>query len=241
MTDTKRLQSILVSDYRGTLSKYPAGFDNKTFSTRSYVAVENNERYRIRVYNKSSGRIGLVIAVDGRNIISGSRSNLSPSERMYILGPYGTGEFEGRRTGKNRVNRFYFTGMNDSYASAWDDYSAMGVIAIAVFKDRNSQRLQRDKSNKIRPINPRGGLFHRESPGTGLGEGEWSPSRTVRFSPRDKPVAREFIKYEYRSTLCQKGIVRCQKNERPYLRNRFWGPFPHDNGFVPFPPGGRIR
>jgi len=40
---------------------------------------------RIEVKNRLNRRVGLVIAVDGRNIISGTKSWLRNNERMYIL------------------------------------------------------------------------------------------------------------------------------------------------------------
>ena len=126
----------IISDERGYLNKYAAEYGDM-HARRNYVVARDDERYRIRVHNRSNERIGLVIAVDGRNIISGRKSYFGPNERMYILGPYDTGEYEGWRTGKNRVNRFYFTGMSDSYAASWGDYSAMGVIAMAAYKSRH--------------------------------------------------------------------------------------------------------
>ena len=50
---------------------------------------------------------------------------------MYILEPYGQGEFKGWRTNLDSINRFYFTDVADSYAAAFHDESAMGVIGVA--------------------------------------------------------------------------------------------------------------
>lgn len=234
-----RVQVEILSDDRGTLTKYPADSGHSQI-LRSYIEARNDERYRVRVVNNSKERIGLVIAIDGRNIISGARSNLQANERMYILNPHRSGEFEGWRTGQNRVNRFYFTGMHDSYAAAWNDYSAMGVIAVAVFRSRNDMKLRRERNIKIRPGGP-GTLFQHENPGTGFGEGGWSPSRTVKFVAQNQPVTREFIKYEWRSTLCRRGFLSCRDAERHTGRNRFWDRFSPDNDFAPFPPGRGIR
>ena len=45
---------------------------------RAYLEAEQGRNYGIRVRNYTGSRIGLVIAVDGRNIISGKKSNLRP-------------------------------------------------------------------------------------------------------------------------------------------------------------------
>ena len=45
---------------------------------RAYVEAVRGERYSVRVVNRSPYRLGLVIAVDGRNIISGIRRSTRP-------------------------------------------------------------------------------------------------------------------------------------------------------------------
>lgn len=226
----------IVSDERGPLPRYDAG-SGREQSRRSYVEARDGERYRIWVSNRSGDRVGLVIAVDGRNIISGEQSHLGPHEQMYILGPYQSGEYGGWRTGRDQVNRFYFTGMTDSYAAAWGDYSAMGVIAVAVYRSRhqdtyvpweNQQRRGPQEGRQDQPMAER-----QEAPGTGYGETDWSPSRKVQFSPEDRPAAREFIKYEWHSTLCKLGIIDCRRH---HGGNRFWPDDDQRGGYAPPPP-----
>ncbi len=100
-----------------------------------YAEAIKGDHYRIEVKNRLNRRVGVVIAVDGRNIISGQKSWLKRNERMYILEPYGSGEFAGWRTSQDRINRFYFTDVPDSYAAAFGDESAMGVIAVALYPE----------------------------------------------------------------------------------------------------------
>ena len=111
-----------------------------------YMEAVSGGKYSIRVTNRTNRRVGVVIAVDGRNIISGQKSYLKNSERMYIVEPYATGIFEGWRTGMDRTNRFYFTGQSDSYAEkVFADASAMGTIAVAAFQE---------KARKVTPVTP---------------------------------------------------------------------------------------
>jgi hypothetical protein len=102
---------------------------------KAYTEANKGDHYIIKVKNRLNRRVGLVIAVDGRNIISGAKSWLKGNERMYILEPYCSGEFAGWRTAQDRINRFYFTEVPDSYAAAFGDESAMGVIAVAVYPE----------------------------------------------------------------------------------------------------------
>ncbi|MBP1708491.1 MAG: hypothetical protein H6Q40_280 [Deltaproteobacteria bacterium] len=96
-----------------TYSAYPRLRQEGSFF---YLEAVKGARYSIQVTNRSGGRIGVVIAVDGRNIISGKKSDLKRNEQMYIVGPYESNTFEGWRTGMDRTNRFYFTEASDSYA-----------------------------------------------------------------------------------------------------------------------------
>lgn len=103
---------------------------------RAWLRAERGAPYRIRVSNESGERVGLVIAVDGRNIISGAKSELRRREPMYVLGPWQSEELSGWRTSLANVHEFYFTEWEDSYAEAFGDRSAKGVIAVAVYREK---------------------------------------------------------------------------------------------------------
>ena len=206
-----------------------------------YAEAIKGDHYSIVVRNRLSRRVGIVIAVDGCNIISGKKSWLGNRERMYILDPYGEGEFNGWRTGDDRVNRFYFTTAADSYAAAFKDESAMGVIAVAVYPEVRRYEppveLYRGRSGAAAPAAPsvqkRAKAADRaeESAGTGYGREEYSPVRTVEFEPEAGAWGKIYIRYEWRETLCRKGIITCKKHLPP--RNRMWD----DGGYAPPPPG----
>ncbi|XOF35209.1 MAG: hypothetical protein ACL93V_07965 [Candidatus Electrothrix sp. YB6] len=220
---------------------YPT--DSRDGSYRAYLQAQRNARYGIRIRNNTGRRIGLVIAVDGRNIISGDRSDLRNTERMYILGPYEEATYNGWRTTRNQVSRFYFSDAEDSYAGAWGDHSAMGVIAVAAYPEK--RRRFRHRSHRPRlfsqrsvPTAPRSKYGAADSaPGTGYGEGEYSSSVEVSFRPKRYPLEKQFYKYEWRRTLCRKGIISCRRPHHHRDRNRFW---PNENsgnnGYAPPPP-----
>ena len=123
----------IVTDDGRTLPTYPVKM--RPGLRKVYAEAIKGDHYRIEVKNRLNWRVGLVIAVDGRNIISGKKSWLKNSERMYILEPYGSGEFAGWRTAQDRINRFFFTDVPESYAAAFGDESALGVIAVALYPE----------------------------------------------------------------------------------------------------------
>ncbi len=223
----------VIDDSGHYLKQYPA--NSRAHNTqRAYLEAVKGRRYKIRIRNNSGRRIGVVIAVDGRNILNGKKSYLRSNEKMYVLDPYETSSYMGWRTGKNRVNRFYFTSAGDSYSNAWGDRSAMGVIAVAVFNERPQyyRRKQRNDFNKMAPSARRS---YSESAGTGFGREEYSPSVRVNFVAQRNPAYKYFYKYEWRSTLCKRRIIKCYQYESHRRnKNRFWPD--DDNDYAPYPP-----
>ncbi|QTR50688.1 hypothetical protein [Candidatus Thiothrix anitrata] len=215
-------------DNSGAAREFPVNANPRHY--RAYVQATPNERYRLRVTNNSGERVGVVIAVDGRNIISGKQSNLRNDERMYILEPYASGTYEGWRSGQNRTNRFFFTQATNSYAAAWGDSSALGVIALAAYAEKPRRPPPRETHRM--EVAPAAAPMMRPSPGTGYGESTWSPSNTVDFMPVKHPMNKLFLKYEWRETLCEKRILPECRMHQP-SGNRFW---PENGGYAPPPP-----
>ncbi len=218
------------SDNSGSLQQLPVS--GNTAHYRAYVAAMPNERYSLRVSNNSGQRVGVVIAVDGRNIINGQPSWLRNNERMYILEPNTSAEYGGWRTSANQVNRFYFTEAGNSYAAAWGDTSALGVIAMAAYTERPRPEIYEGMSNA--ESDAFGLAAKKGAPGTGFGETTYSPSYSVNFDPLPDPIEKVFLKYEWRETLCAKRILPdCRRSTVDTDDNRFW---PADSGYAPPPP-----
>lgn len=227
----------VISDRGGEFPRYRTYPRVRGGGAYYYMEAVKGETYSIEVSNRSDRRVGVVIAVDGRNIISGDKSDLKNSERMYIIEPYATNTFEGWRTGMDRTNRFYFTGQSDSYAErVFADASAMGTIAVAAYREKVRELPQVSPSMKSRRSGSHGAgsQSHRDSKnscdaedaGTGFGSTAYSPARLVSFDPEKKIAGKIVLKYEWRSELCRKGIIQCGPG------NRFW---PDDMGFAPIP------
>ena len=232
----------VLSDSGGEFPKY------RTYPRRPqegkffYMEAVKGQRYSVQVTNRSDRRIGIVIAVDGRNIIDGKKSDLNRKERMYIVGPHEANTFEGWRTGMDRTNRFYFTEPSDSYAEkVFADASAMGTIALAVYREKLPEIVPysggpsrtKDAPAAASPgvlgesrSADRSELKKNEQAGTGFGETTHSPAYMVHFDPEPTIAEKIVLKYEWRSELCRKGIISCGP------KNRFW---PDGYEFAPIP------
>lgn len=211
-----------------------------TSVVRSYLEARKGKSYGIVVRNLTPSRIGVVIAVDGRNIISGKQSTLKQSEEMYIIDPYGSAQLDGWRTAQDTVHKFYFTDTGDSYSiKTFGDSSAMGVIAVAAYREKQPYRLLHKQakpgqapsapSASGRMDKSRAESARDENAGTGFGEAQFSPTTTVAFTPEAVPFQKTLVKYEWRQTLCRKGLVRCGSEQQ----NRLWD----EGSYAPFPPG----
>ncbi len=210
-----------------------------THVSKMYLEAKKGENYGIIITNNTPERVGVVIAVDGRNIITGKRSDLRSNEAMYIVNACETARYDGWRTSKEQVHRFYFTDEADSYSvRAFGDSSAMGVIAVAVYREKERpQPLLEEKREGASSVAPSAKkapqsadrALAKENAGTGFGDAQYSRVIAVQFEPERNPVQKTLVKYEWREVLCRKGILSCGRE----LGNRLWD----EDGYAPYPPG----
>ena len=239
-----RIGVEIVADDGRIFARYDLASQSRLGELRAYLEAERGRNYGIRVRNHSGARIGLVIAVDGRNIISGRKSSLRASEPMYVLGAHEQATYKGWRTSDTRVHRFVFTDVENAYAEAWGDRSAMGVIAVAAFRELPPVQPRRPSGRQKMAPSANGpgeartekSLESADAPGvagTGFGDSHDSRSVRVHFEPRRHAFATQFLKYEWRDSLVRLGII---PGSPPV--NRFWPErLGQAQSFAPYPPG----
>ena len=105
-----------------------------THQGRRYVVGKPGNEYAIRVRNQSGGRVLAVMSVDGVNAISGDTA--STSQTGYVLSPYESADIAGWRKSMSNTAAFYFTTLPDSYAARTGRPDNVGVIGVAVFRER---------------------------------------------------------------------------------------------------------
>ena len=102
-------------------------------SDRWYLEARAGASYAVVLANRTGERLGVVLAVDGLNAISGERE----SGRMYVLGPWERTTIRGWRTSLSDVRRFTFVDERSSYAARTGKAnSKMGWIEAAVYRER---------------------------------------------------------------------------------------------------------
>jgi hypothetical protein len=110
-------------------------------SGRYYFEARRGARYSIRLANRTHERLGVVLQVDGLNVISGERPasgwRTSDPGRMYVLDPYDQTEVKGWRTSLDEVRRFTFVDEQSSYAARSGKANPkMGWVEVAVYRER---------------------------------------------------------------------------------------------------------
>jgi hypothetical protein len=115
-------------------------FLNRDARDRFYVQAFKGRNYSLSLRNRTAQRIGVLIAVDGLNVVNGQRSSLAAGEPMYVLGPYESAVIRGWRTSMSEVRQFVFVDEERSYAERTDQANGdMGWIRVLAFRENQPQ------------------------------------------------------------------------------------------------------
>jgi hypothetical protein len=103
---------------------------------RRYVQALKGRNYALAVTNNTGRRIGVLIAVDGLNVVNGQRSRLAADEAMYVLDPWERSVIRGWRSSLNDVRKFVFVDEQRSYAERTGQANGdMGWIRVLAFNE----------------------------------------------------------------------------------------------------------
>ena len=130
--------SVIDRDTGSTLSTVAS--DGKLF-----VAGSPGHRYAVRIANRTGARVMTVLSVDGVNAVTGETA--SPEQSGYVLDPYQSTDVDGWRKSTSEVAQFNFTALSNSYAAKTGRPGNVGVIGVAVFREK--QPVWRERDDKI--------------------------------------------------------------------------------------------
>lgn len=100
-----------------------------------WVAGQPGSSYAVDINNRSRGRILAVLSIDGINAISGQAAAAVPDDG-YVLGSGQQWAIAGWRKSDQQVAAFYFSHSEDAYAARTGRPRDIGVIGVAVFRER---------------------------------------------------------------------------------------------------------
>ena len=222
---------------------------------RRYVVGKPGNEYTSRLRSGGSGRVLAVMSVDGVNVITGDTA--SPQQSGYVLAPYESADIAGWRKSMARTAAFYFTALPDSYAARTGRPDNVGVIGVAVFRERarpialeefrrkdearDAARAESqpapapaDRASADAKAAANGSVAPsmQERLGTGHGRSETSYASYTRFErASDTPAEKIAIYYDSYENLLAQGVP---VGSTPLARLRP-NPFPDAGRFVPDP------
>ena len=189
-----------------------------------WVAGEPGARYAVQLHNATRGRLLNVVSVDGINVVSGETAAFD--QTGYVLDSWQRYDVTGWRKSRKEIAAFEFTRAPKSYAARTDRPDDVGVIGVAVFREKQPtwQREEAQRSGRSAPSAPSGTLpksgaasksfrFDNNSPveqelGTGHGDRERDRVGNTEFE-RDSKRPDEIIRIRYDSyaNLVEMGVI----------------------------------
>jgi hypothetical protein len=230
------------------------------FRGEYWLAGRPGAHYAIEIHNRLGERLLAVMSVDGVNVISGATA--AWDQEGYVFAPRAGYQITGWRKSHQEVAAFTFTASLDSYAARTGRPANVGVIGVALFRERPPQLYappgvaapeasreppaSSDNAAKAAPSPEAEARALLKAPvastrtpaprlGTGHGEREYSYVQDTDFQrQQDEPNEVIRIRYDSLENLVAMGIVR-RPGPRPPLASPFPASAPGE--FVPDPPG----
>ena len=228
-------------------------------SGRQYVAGVPGHRYALALTNRTGERVLAVVSVDGVNAVSGETAGAQ--QAGYVLGPWESAQISGWRKSLSDVAEFYFTDLPDSYAARTGRPQNVGVIGVAVFRERRPYFEPRPVSPPVaksapqsrgdgaagareqrapaaagagapQPVTEASDAMAQQELGTGHGERRYDPVSTTEFVRASRwPGEVVSIHYDDWNSLVARGVIPRQPHYPHYPTE----PDPFPMGFVPDP------
>lgn len=170
-------------------------------------------RYAIRIRNAGAGRLLAVTSVDGVNVVTGETAAVD--QRGYVYDPWRSYDITGWRKSDAQVAAFEFTSVPRSYAARTGRPDDVGVIGVALFRERVSVRDAAAETDAAR-LEKSSASARATAPlpaaaqalGTGHGNREASAVTRVDFErahPRPDEVIQ--LRYDSRANLVARGVL----------------------------------
>ena len=114
-----------------------AALSSHFYNGEYWIAGKPGARYAIQIHNRLGERLLAVTSVDGVNVVSGATAGWD--QTGYVFGPGERYQITGWRKTDAEVAAFTFVDSPNSYAERTGRPANVGVIGVAIFRERPSQ------------------------------------------------------------------------------------------------------
>lgn len=242
-----QLADLTITD-RGTGAVLPVYYHRGEY----WVAGRPGAKYAITLCNRVGERLLGVASVDGINVLSGDTAAWGQSG--YVFASRSCHSITGWRKSDSEVAAFEFSASSDSYAGLTGRPNQVGVIGIAIFRERipepvlappavfergepdrlgaaKESRADRAQGGAPQPVIPKLGTAHGQRE-----ESYVSHTQFERAQHRPNEVIR--IRYDSREALLALGVIQEAPRRHPSpVPNPF--PLSANASYVPDPPAPR--
>lgn len=188
---------------------------------QAFVAGVYGQAYEIRVHNRSGQRVEAVVAVDGRDVVTGQPVD-PRRHRGHLVRPYGTTSVAGFRSSEAAVAQFRFSTIPQSYAWRTGTAWGIGTIRVWVFEESMPEPVVvlphhhgpgvrgGDGRRSASPsMDDAAGASAPRDMGTEYGEQRWSPVMRTHFQRQSHHANAVLgIRYQSHDALAAAGILR---------------------------------
>jgi hypothetical protein len=174
-----------------------------------WVAGRPGARYAVRIASRTGERLLAVTAVDGVNAITGDTAAFG--QTGYVFAPWQAYDIAGWRKSDAEVAAFFFTAAPASYAASTGRPFNVGVIGVALFRERQPEPLPAPAAANRAERSADASTEQRaaSSLGTGHGEREYSRVQRTDFERRSsQPDEVIRIRYDSVDNLVAMGVIR---------------------------------
>ncbi len=99
-----------------------------------HVAGRKGDRYNLRIANRTVERLEIVATVDGRDVISGKKGDVTNTG--YVIRPFDDILIKGFRQNNGQVAAFRFSKKGASYSTKKKTPENVGVVGVAIFMEK---------------------------------------------------------------------------------------------------------
>jgi hypothetical protein len=174
---------------------------------RRYVEGREGSEYVIRFRNRTRRRLGLLISVDGLNIMNRQPVRFQVLKDYFIV-EGGEHTFRGFRTDSLHVEAFTFTRAGESLASRLGSSGSAGLIAVAVYPEVENPEPEPMYAHKN--LIDFGSARGSQNLGTGTGrmiQSRLGSARAIQAENAHQPAAILEIYYNDRKGLCDSSVM----------------------------------